>query len=58
MLWEKMSFTLYRKLWKMTEYDLWLDRDLDYYYYSEDEDSPNQDWNDYEPNEYPDEELD
>lgn len=57
MPWEKMSFTPYRKLWKMTDYDLWLDRDLDDYY-SEEEDSPNQDWDDYEPNPYPDEELD
>lgn len=41
----------------MTDYDLWLDENLDEYY-SEDENSLEQDWNDYEPNEYPDEELD
>lgn len=41
----------------MISHDRWLDHDLDDYY-SEDEDSPNQDWDDYEPNEYPDEELD
>lgn len=41
----------------MSDYDRWLDRDLEDYY-SEDEDSLEQDWNDYEPNEYPDEELD
>lgn len=40
----------------MISHDQWLDRDLDSYY-SEDEDSQEQDWNDYEPNEYPDEEL-
>ena len=57
MPWEKMLYTLYRKLWKMTDYDLWLDENLEDWY-SEDEDSQEQDWNDYEPNEYPDEELD
>lgn len=41
----------------MSAYDRWLDQDLDPYY-SENEDSQEQDWNDYEPNEYPDEELD
>ena len=41
----------------MTDYDLWLDENLEDYY-SEDEDSQEQDWNDYELNEYPDEELD
>lgn len=38
-------------------YDSFLDKCVDEYY-SEDEDSQEQDWNDYEPNEYPDEELD
>jgi len=41
----------------VTDYDLWLDENLEDYY-SEDEDSQEQDWNDYELNEYPDEELD
>lgn len=41
----------------MSDYDRWLDRDLDDYY-SDEEDSQEQDWNDYEPNESPDEELD
>lgn len=40
-----------------SEYDFFLDVELDRYY-SEEEDSQEQDWNDYEPNEYPDEELD
>lgn len=38
-------------------YDIFLDHCIDDYY-SEDEDSPHQDWDDYEPNPYPDEELD
>ena len=41
----------------MTDYDLWLDENLEDWY-SEDEDTQEQDWNDYGPNEYPDEELD
>lgn len=41
----------------MTDHDLWLDENLEDWY-SEDEDSQEQDWNDYEPNESPDEELD
>jgi hypothetical protein len=38
-------------------YDIFLDHEIDRYF-SEDEDSQEQDWSDYEPNEYPDEELD
>lgn len=40
-----------------SSYDIFLDHEIDRYY-SEDEDSPNQDWDDCEPNPYPDEELD
>lgn len=38
-------------------YDIFLDHEVDRYY-SEDEDSSKQDWDDYEPNPCPDEELD
>lgn len=38
MPWEKMSSTLYRKLWKMSsDYDLWLDENLEDWYSDEDE---------------------
>lgn len=40
-----------------SSYDIFLDHEVDWYY-SEDEENQEQDWNDYEPNEYPDEELD
>lgn len=40
MPWEKMSSTLYRKLWKMTDYDLWLDENLEDWYSEEETEEP------------------